>query len=81
MDQTEIHEAALRVLNRHADKWVVNDVEDAWREDRVYWELRDNTTVAALQIRASEYGTRPETPLLVFLDEDDFETGDSIYDL
>lgn len=80
MDQTDIHAEAVRLLKRIADSWIVKTVEAAWNEDRVYWELRDGSTVAALQIRNGR-NTRAETPLLVFLDEDDFETGDSIYDL
>lgn len=81
MDQNEMHESAMRVLREQADQWLIEDVEKAFREERVIWEARDGGSTYALQIQIRPGVFRSETPLLVFLDDRDFETGDSIYDL
>jgi hypothetical protein len=80
MDQDEMHRTAMARLRESADEWLIGEVAEAYREDRVFWESRDCGAVYALQIREG-VGARAETPMLVFLDDWDFETGDSIYDL
>lgn len=78
LQQIEMHEEAMKSLRDVADDSCIETVEQAFKTGRATWHRYERD--GALGLRPTDSASM-ETAMVVYPQDDDFETGDAFWDL